>query len=323
MKNILITGGLGFIGFNAVQLWKKEKPQYNYFIIDLETYAAQFMINEKHQWCQDNNVGCFKCNICDEFAVDALVKQYNIDTIVNFAAESHVDNSIKNPNIFFETNIIGTQRLLNIARKYNLRFHQISTDEVYGETSPDSWLNYSSIQMPIKPSSPYSSSKASADLIALSYHRTYGTNVTISRCSNNFGKYQHSEKLIGTVILKALKNEKIPIYGKGTQKRHWIYVDEHNRAIMNILENGISGEIYNIAPPNENYLTNIELVKFILKQLKKPQKLIEHITDRLGHDVSYYMIANNDLSKSTKNWKEDMIETIKWYQNIFLNNNEK
>ena len=174
------------------------------------------MINEKHQWCQDNNVGCFKCNICDEFAVDALVKQYNIDTIVNFAAESHVDNSIKNPNIFFETNIIGTQHLLNIARKYNLRFHQISTDEVYGETSPDSWLNYSSIQIPIKPSSPYSSSKASADLIALSYYRTYGTNVTVSRCSNNFGKYQHSEKLIGTVISKALKNEKIPIYGKGT-----------------------------------------------------------------------------------------------------------
>lgn len=320
MKNILITGGLGFIGFNAVQIWKKEKPEYNYFILDKETYAAQFMIEEKHEWLSKNNIPFFKCDICDEFSIEALVKQYAIDTIVNFAAESHVDNSISGPDIFFKTNVIGVSTLLEIVRKNNLRFHQIGTDEVYGETTPDDWdyvNGYDTIQYPeyksLIPSSPYSSSKASADIIALSYYKTFGTKVTVSRCTNNFGKYQHCEKLIGTVISKALKNEKIPVYGKGNQKRHWIYVDEHNRSIMDILEKGKIGRIYNIAPPKENWITNMTLIKFILKILNKPYDLIEHITDRLGHDTSYFLYGS-EFCQRNKKWKEDMKETIEWYK---------
>ena len=324
MKNILITGSLGFIGFNAIQLWKREKPQYNYVVLDKETYAAVFKLNDKRQWCIDNNIHMYKCDICDEFSVESIIQQEHIDTIVNFAAESHVDNSISGPNVFFKTNIIGTTTLLNLAKKYDLRFHQIGTDEVYGETTPDDWEDIDKMynivdviehpeEKPLVPSSPYSSSKASADMIALSYHRTFGTQVTVSRCTNNFGKYQHCEKLIGTVISKALKNEKIPVYGKGNQKRHWIHVDEHNRMVMNILEKGKLGKIYNIAPPKENWITNMTLIKFILKTLNKSNDLIEHITDRLGHDTSYFLYGT-DFCQADKNWKKDMIETINWYK---------
>jgi dTDP-glucose 4,6-dehydratase len=201
-----------------------------------------------------------------------------------------------------------------LSKKHNLEFLQISTDEVYGETTPFDWLKLNDNELPpLKPSSPYSSSKASAELIALSYFRTFGTKVKISRCSNNFGPYQHTEKLIPTIITKILKNEKIPVYGDGTQKRHWIYVDEHNRAIMNILERGINGNIYNIAPLHDNYITNIELIKFILTYMNKSYDMIEHITDRLGHDVSYYMEANYNFCNSNKHWKEDMKKTIDWY----------
>lgn len=314
MKNILVTGGLGFIGFNAIQLWKKEKHEYNYIIVDNETYAAQFLLDEKLDWLAKNNIPCFKCDICDEFSVEALIKQFNIDAIVNFAAESHVDNSITGPDIFFKTNIIGTTKLLNLAKKYDLRFHQIGTDEVYGETHPESWTEYSAKypkDMPIVPSSPYSSSKASADMIALSYHRTFGTKVTVSRCTNNAGKYQHTEKLIGTVISKAISNKKIPVYGEGNQKRHWIHVDDHNRAIMQILESDQYGEIFNIGPCQENYITNIELIKFILTYLNKPFDLIEHVTDRLGHDTTYFLPPSFDMK--TTAYTEFMPEVIDWY----------
>ena len=315
-KNILVTGGLGFIGFNALQLWKREKPHYNYIVIDCETYAAYYKIDEKRNWLLKNNIPCFKCNICDEFSVEGLITQYKIDTIVNFAAESHVDNSISGPNIFFQTNIIGTTVLLNLAKKYDLRFHQIGTDEVYGETTPNDWLYLKDNEVPaIKQSSPYSSSKVSAELIALSYFRTFNTKVSVSRCSNNFGPFQHTEKLIPTVINKINNNEKIPVYGNGTQKRHWIYVDEHNRIIMNILECGQPGIIYNIAPLHDNYLTNIELIKFILDYCQKPHTLINYITDRPGHDVSYFMEANYDFCNSNKHWKDDMITTINFYLN--------
>ena len=315
MKNILITGGLGFIGFNAVQLWKREKPNYNYIIIDDETYAASYKLSEKKKWYIDNNIHLYKCDICDEFSVDGIIHQEKIDTIVNFAAESHVDNSINKPNIFFQTNIFGVITLLNLSKKYNLKFLQVSTDEVYGETTPNDWLYLNDNELPsLKPSSPYSSSKASAELIALSYNRTFGTDVMVSRCSNNFGPYQHTEKLIPTVITKILNEQKIPVYGEGTQKRHWIFVDEHNKAIMNILEKGNSGKIYNIAPLHDNYITNIELIKFILDYLNKSYDLIEHVTDRLGHDVSYYMEANYEFTNSNVHWKDDMIKTIEWYK---------
>ena len=322
MKNILITGGLGFIGFNAVQLWKKEHPEYNYFIIDKETYAASFKLDEKHQWLKDNNIPLFKCDICDEFSVEAIIKQHNIDTIVNFAAESHVDNSISGPDIFFQTNIIGTTKLLNLAKKQTLHFHQIGTDEVYGETQPCDWVEEDQEKLecvehpelkPLVPSSPYSSSKAAADMIAFSYHKTFGTKVTVSRCTNNFGPYQHQEKLIGTTISKALKDQKIPVYGQGFQRRHWIHVDEHNQMIMKILEQGEIGKIYNIAPHEKNWIENIELIKFILEKLGKPESLVEHITDRLGHDTSYFLYGT-DFCQSTQDWKEDMIKTIEWYK---------
>lgn len=323
MKNILITGGLGFIGFNAIQLWKKEKPEYNYFIIDNETYAAQFLLDEKLDWLAKNNIPCFKCDICDEFSIEALIKQFSIDAIINFAAESHVDNSITGPDIFFQTNIIGTTKLLNLAKKHNLRYHQIGTDEVYGETTPDDWdyiNDYDFIQHPeykaIIPSSPYSSSKSSADMIALSYHRTFGTKVTVSRCTNNAGKYQHTEKLIGTVISKALNNEKIPVYGKGNQKRHWIHVDDHNRAIMQILESNDYGKIFNIGPCKENWITNIKLIKFILKYLNKPVDLIEHVTDRLGHDTSYFLPPSFGIK--TLKYTEFMPGIIDWYTDHLL-----
>jgi dTDP-glucose 4,6-dehydratase len=323
MKNILITGGLGFIGFNAIQLWKKTYPKYNYVVLDKETYAADFMLKFKRDWCKDNYVHTYKCDICDEFSVESIIQQENIDTIVHFAAESHVDNSISGPNVFFQTNVIGTTTLLNIANKYDLRFHNIGTDEIYGETSPSYWLdleksltlcNMNDLKnVPVIPSSPYSSSKASADLITLSYYRTFGTKATLSRCTNNFGKYQHPEKLIGTVISKILKDEKIPVYGKGNQKRHWIHVDEHNNAVMNILENGTVGKIYNIAPPIENWITNLELIYFILDYLDKPYDLVEHITDRLGHDTTYFLFGT-DFCKSKKFWQDDMKNTIEWYK---------
>ena len=320
MQNILITGGFGFIGFNAVQMWKKEKPEYNYIILDSETYAAEFLLNEKKDWCIKNKIHFYKCNICDEFSVESIIIQEKIDTIINFAAESHVDISIKNPNIFFQTNIMGTVNLLNLSKKYNIRFHQISTDEVYGETTPHDWLILDDNEYPpLKPSSPYSSSKASAELIVLSYFRTFGTKVTISRCSNNFGPFQHPEKLIPTVINKVLKNEKIPVYGSGNQKRHWIYVDEHNKSIMNILEKGHPGFIYNIAPLHDNYIPNIDLIKFIIDKLGKSYDLIEHVQDRAGHDVSYYMEANYDFCNSNKHWQDDMIKTINWYTDKITN----
>ena len=323
MTNILITGGLGFIGFNAVQLWTKIRPDLHLVVVDLETYAASFKLEEKLQWLKDHGISYYKCDICDEFSVDALVQQNNIDTIINFAAESHVDNSINGPDVFFNTNVIGTVKLLNVARKHKLRFHQVSTDEVYGETSPDSWENTDEVRYideyipadvkPLKPSSPYSASKAAADMAVLSYVRTFNVNATVSRCTNNFGKWQHPEKLIGTVIKAAMAGKSIPVYGKGNQMRHWINVDEHNRIILEILSKGIAGKIYNIAPPEANWITNIKLIRFILKQLGKPTSLITHVTDRPGHDISYFLVGT-DFCQSKKKWKEDMAKTVEWYQ---------
>lgn len=334
MKNILITGIRGFIGFNAIQLWKKENPEYNYVGLDANTYADKIFQDKKNKWLDENGIDHFDVELgkysayqSSSWRLTHIVEKYNIDTIVHFAAESHVDNSIKNPNAFFEANVLGTVDVLNCAKDHDLRVHVIGTDEVYGETTPDSWIDRCATEnsergytyyiepkdKPLVPSSPYSSSKASADMIALSYQHTFGTNVTISRCTNNFGPWQHPEKLIGTTISKALRNEKIPVYGKGNQKRHWIHVDEHNRAVMQILKNGKSGAIYNIGPRHDNWITNIELIKFILKQLNKPETLIEHVTDRLGHDTSYYLHSST-IYESPRNWKDDMVSTISWFK---------
>lgn len=316
-KNILLTGGRGFIGFNAIMLWKKLYPECNFFTLDANTYADKDQQFFKNQYLENNDIKYYELDLSEKTAYDELlhiIDYNNIDAIIHMAAESHVDNSISNPNIFFQSNIIGTINVLNAVKKYDIRLHIVSTDEIYGETTPNDWLLLDDNELPqINPSSPYSSSKASADLIAKSYFRTFGTKVSISRCSNNFGPFQHPEKLIPTVINKVLKNEKIPVYGSGNQKRHWIYVDEHNKSIMNILEKGHPGFTYNIAPLHDNYLANIDLIKFIIDKLGKSYDLIEHVQDRAGHDVSYYMEANYDFCNSNRHWQDDMIKTIDFY----------
>lgn len=312
MKNVLVTGNLGFIGFNFCQLLKEERPEITIVGLDCCTYAANFCLSEKIEWCKKNNViQCYQNIFQHKKQVEECIVQYNIDTIVNFAAESHVDRSISGPSIFFETNVIGTTNLLEIARKHNIRIHQIGTDEVYGITYPEDKCDE---DYKLDPSSPYSSSKCSADLIALSYYKTFGTQITVSRCTNNFGKYQHNEKLIPTVIFKALKNEKIPVYGNGLQKRHWIYVQEHNKAIIDILENGIPGTVYNIAPDEFNYVSNIEIINFILDYMQKSKSLIEHVTDRAAHDTSYYLYSRAYTSQ--KAYAFDLGDTIDWYVNL-------
>ena len=325
-KNIIVTGGRGFIMFNGLKLWKSIYPECNFICIDNNTYADKFMQKEKNNWLDTNNILRFVIDLSNDNAYYQLcdiVEKYNIDAIIHGAAESHVDNSLNDPNMFFKSNVLGTANILNVAKKYNLRITIVSTDEVYGETTPNDWLLLDDNELPqINPSSPYSSSKASADLIAKSYFRTFGTKVSISRCSNNFGPFQHPEKLIPTVINKVLNNEKIPVYGSGNQKRHWIYVDEHNKSIMNILEKGHPGFIYNIAPLHDNYLTNIDLIKFIIDKFGKSYDLIEHVQDRAGHDVSYYMEANYDFCNSNRHWQDDMIKTIDFYS-TFKGNYEK
>lgn len=312
MKNILITGIRGFIGFNAVQLWKKEHPECTYVGLDAETYADKFLQGKKDEWLQQNGISTYVVDLGrndSEHVVESIVLKHKIDTIVNFAAESHVDNSIKNPNVFFHSNVIGTTTMLNVAKKHDIRMHQIGTDEVYGITHPE---DNATEDYSLSPSSPYSSSKASADLIALSYFKTFGTKVTVSRCTNNAGPWQMSEKLIPTVISKAMRNEKIPVYGDGMQRRHWIHVDEHNRAIFKILKDGECGKVYNIAPCHANYLANIEIIKAILDCLGKPYDLIEHVADRLGHDTSYYLYSK--LFTSEKLFLDDLPKIVEWYK---------
>lgn len=307
---VLVTGGLGFIGFNALVLWKKLKPDWKFIVVDNITYAAKYLLEEKLQFLVDNNIMLYRYDISKKSEeMNHIFIDHKINAIVNFAAESHVDNSISGPEIFFNTNIIGTVNMLEYARKYNLRYHQISTDEVYGVTYPEDKCdeNYR-----LEPSSPYSSSKTSADLITLSYYKTFGINATISRCTNNFGPWQHPEKLIPTVITKALNNDNIPVYGDGKQRRHWIHVDEHNRCILDILINGISGQIYNIAPSHSNYISNLEIINSILGYLGKDTNLITHVKDRAAHDTSYYVYST--YYPCSRHYTEDLNETIEWYK---------
>lgn len=313
-KNILVTGAMGFIGFNAVRRWKKQYPECNFFGTHANTYADKFMHEDKDKWIHENKFSNIIIDLGDQIECLVLsewVKKNEIDAIVHFGAESHVDNAIKTPRKFFRSNVLGTANILDIARDNDIRIHIVSTDEVYGETFPNSSVFTTPEQMLLKPSSPYSSSKASADLIALSYFHTYGTKVTISRCTNNAGEYQHFEKLIGTTISRALKNEKIPVYGEGLQRRHWIHVDDHNAAVMDILENKELGKIYNIAPPRENWIVNIDLIKMILSCMNKPTSLIEHVSDRLGHDTSYFLNPSVDIK--AKMVDEFMPSIVEWY----------
>ena len=315
----LITGGAGFIGSNYLH-YVTEKYKEDYFVcLDALTYAGNY--NNIKDLETKTNYKFVKGDITDRDFIDKLFKDEAFDVVINFAAESHVDNSIKNPEIFLTTNIIGTEILMDASIKYNIkRYHQISTDEVYGDLPLDRPDLLFKEDTPIHTSSPYSTSKASADLLVMAYYRTYGLPVTISRCSNNYGPYQFPEKLIPLTIMKALNNEKIPVYGTGENVRDWIHVHDHNVGVDLIVRNGKVGEVYNLGGHAER--PNIEIVKIILKQMNKSTDLISFVEDRKGHDLRY-AIDSSKVEKSlgwnrSYTFEDGIKETIDWY----LNNQE-
>ena len=313
---VLVTGGAGFIGSNFLHYMVNKYPNYEFVCLDALTYAGNYanlypILNKK-------NFKFIKEDITNESKIDEIFSQEKFDWVVNFAAESHVDNSIKNPKLFLETNVIGTQVLMDAALKYGIqRYHQISTDEVYGDLPLDQPDLKFTEKSPINTSSPYSASKASADLLVLAYMRTYNLKATISRCSNNYGPYQFPEKLIPVVISKAMNNEKVPIYGKGLNIRDWIHVHDHNVAIDLILHKGQIGQIYNIGGNGE--MSNISLVKMILKKMQKNTDLISYVTDRKGHDLRYAIDTTKietELNwQRTIDFEKGISDTIEWYLN--------
>ena len=281
---IIVTGGAGFIGSNFIFYMMKARPEMRIICLDKLTYAGN--LSTLAPVMDFPNFRFVKADICDEAAVTEIFEEEKPDIVVNFAAESHVDRSIADPNIFLQTNILGTATLMNVCRKYGIRrYHQISTDEVYGDLPLDRPDLFFTEETPIHTSSPYSSSKAGADLLVLAYHRTYGLPVTISRCSNNYGPYHFPEKLIPLMIINALEDKPLPVYGDGMNVRDWLYVEDHCRAVDLILQKGHIGEVYNIGGHNEMH--NIDIVKLILKELGKPESLITYVADRKGHDRRY------------------------------------
>lgn len=318
MKNILVTGGAGFIGSNFIYYMQRKHPDCRLVCIDALTYAGNLYTLDE---ARKGNFRFVLGDITDRKAVFALCEEEKFDAIVNFAAESHVDRSIENPEVFLKTNILGTQVLLDACNKYKIpRYHQVSTDEVYGDLPLDRPDLFFTETTPIHTSSPYSASKASADLLVMAYHRTFGTPATISRCSNNYGPYQFPEKLIPLMIAKALADEKLPVYGEGLNVRDWLYVDDHCKAIDMILENGRIGEIYNIGGHNEK--ANIDVVRTILKAVGKDESLITYVKDRPGHDMRYAIDPakiHNELGWEPETlFNEGIQKTIDWY----LNNRE-
>lgn len=319
----LITGGAGFIGSNFLHYSVNKYPNDYFLCLDALTYAGNYENLKPIE--NKKNFKFVKGDIRDIDLVDKLFEEERFDIVINFAAESHVDNSIKNPNLFADTNVIGTMVLLNAAKKYGVkRFHQLSTDEVYGDLPLDRPDLLFTEETPIHTSSPYSASKAGADLQVLAYARTFGLPVTISRCSNNYGPYQFPEKLIPVVISKALNNENIPVYGKGENVRDWIHVHDHNVGVDLIVRKGVPGQVYNLGGHSER--TNLEVVKTILKQLNKPESLITFVTDRLGHDRRYAIDSSkveNELGwDRTYKFEDGIKETIDWYVNnqAWINN---
>lgn len=316
MSKFLITGGCGFIGSNYLHYVVNKYPSDKFVCLDFLTYAGNY--NNIKELENKKNFKFVYGDITDRELLDKLFKKEKFDYVINFAAESHVDNSIKNPSVFADTNIKGTLALLDTVRKYPVkRFHQVSTDEVYGDLPLDRPDLKFSEDTPIHTSSPYSSSKASADLFVMAYHRTFNLPVTISRCSNNYGAYQFPEKLIPVVISKALNNESIPVYGKGENVRDWIHVNDHNIGVDLIVRNGKDGEIYNLGGHSER--TNLEVVKTILHQMNKPDSLITFVTDRPGHDLRYAIDSTKvekELGwKLTHNFEDGIKETVNWYLN--------
>ncbi len=312
----LITGGAGFIGTNYIRYILRMYPDDEIVCADKLTYAGNY--DNLKEFEGEKRFAFEQIDICDRKAVYSLFKTYNIDCVANFAAESHVDRSIENPEIFLQTNIIGTEVLLDAVNKYGIkRFHQISTDEVYGDLPLDRPDLKFEENWSIKTSSPYSASKASADLLCLAYFRTFGTPVTISRCSNNYGPYQFPEKLIPLMIEKAQRDESLPVYGDGKNIRDWLYVEDHCSAVDKIIRYGKVGEIYNIGGNNER--ANIDIVKIILEALGKPESLITYVKDRPGHDKRYAINSckiQNELGwKPQTDFDVGMRQTIEWYKN--------
>ena len=312
--NMIVTGGAGFIGANFIYYMMDKHPDYRIVCLDCLTYAgnletlAPIMGKDNFRFC--------KTDITDRAAVYAIFEEENPDVVVNFAAESHVDRSIEAPEVFLNTNIIGTAVLMDACRQYGIkRYHQVSTDEVYGDLPLDRPDLFFTEETPLHTSSPYSSSKASADLLVMAYHRTYGLPVTVSRCSNNYGPYQFPEKLIPLMIARAGRNESLPVYGEGINVRDWLYVEDHCKAIDLIIHNGRVGEVYNIGGHNEK--RNIDIVKIICDALGKPHSLITHVTDRKGHDQRYAIDPakiHRELGWLPETMFEEGIQkTIRWY----------
>ena len=281
---IVVTGGAGFIGSNFVFYERNHHPEDRIVCIDKLTYAGN--LSTLAPVMDDPMFRFVRMDICDREGIDKLFEEEKPDIVVNFAAESHVDRSIENPEIFLQTNIIGTSTLMDACRKYGItRYHQVSTDEVYGDLPLDRPDLFFTEETPIHTSSPYSSSKAGADLLVLAYHRTYGLPVSISRCSNNYGPYHFPEKLIPLMIVNCLHDKPLPVYGQGLNVRDWLYVEDHCRAIDLIIRKGRVGEVYNVGGHNE--MRNIDIVRLICHALGKPESLITYVTDRKGHDMRY------------------------------------
>ncbi len=338
METILITGGAGFIGSNFIPYFLEKYPEYNIVNLDALTYAGNL---ENLKEVENNSRYKFiKGNICNRELIEYIFSEYNIRGVIHFAAESHVDNSIKNPEVFIETNVNGTYTLIDVAKNYwikepfkykdeykNCRFHHISTDEVYG-TLPDNPNTLFTEETPYAPNSPYSASKASSDMIVRSYHHTYGINTVITNCSNNYGPKQHDEKLIPTIIRNALNENPIPIYGDGKNIRDWLYVLDHCKGIDLAYHKGKAGETYNIGGRNER--TNIYIAKKICdilddlsprKNNKSYKELIRYVKDRPGHDRRYAIDASkieNELGwRADENFESGILKTVKWYLRKF------
>lgn len=319
---LLITGGAGFIGSNFIIYMTKKYPDYEIVCLDKLTYAGkrenldQVVENPKFKFVQGD--------ICDKELVDQIFDEEKFDVVVNFAAESHVDRSIDNPAVFLETNINGTAVLMDTSLKYGVkRYHQVSTDEVYGDLPLDRLDLSFSENSQIRPSSPYSASKAAGDMLALAYHRTYNLPVTISRSSNNYGPRQLTEKLIPLTIVNAIYEKALPVYGNGLNVRDWIYVDDHCGAIDLIIHKGMVGEIYNIGANNE--VKNIDIVTKICDKLKKSRDLITYVEDRKGHDLRYAI--NAEKIRKELGWKpatafdDGLAKTIEWYEKRYVRKN--
>lgn len=311
---ILVTGGAGFIGSNFIYYELEQHPEDEILCLDALTYAGNLETLE--QAAKNSRFAFIKGDIADRETVFRLFEEHRPDIVVNFAAESHVDRSIECPELFLRTNVLGTQVLLDACRTYGItRFHQVGTDEVYGDLPLDRPDLFFTEETPIHTSSPYSASKAAADLLVQAYHRTFGLPVTVSRCSNNYGPYHFPEKLIPLMISRALRDETLPVYGKGENVRDWLYVEDHCAAIDRILRKGREGEVYNVGGHNER--SNLEVVRTILRELNKPESLIRFVTDRPGHDMRYAIDPTK--IQTELGWKpatafdEGIRRTIRWY----------